>query len=47
MSRPETLYEVNTIDKDKFLEQVYEARVAFIQNIIKNDPSQEKFERGG
>jgi hypothetical protein len=46
MSRPETLYEVNTIDKDKFLEQVYEARVAFIQNIIKNDPSQEKFEKG-
>jgi lysozyme family protein len=43
---PATLNAVNTIDKDKFLEQIYEARVAFIQNIIKNDPPQEKFEKG-
>jgi len=46
MSRPETLYEVNTLDKDKFLGQIYEARVTFIQNIIKNDPTQKKFEKG-
>jgi len=43
---PETLYEVNTLDKDKFLGQIYEARVTFIQNIIKNDPTQKKFEKG-
>jgi lysozyme family protein len=43
---PATLNAVNTFDNDKFLEQVYEARVSFIQGIIKNDPSQEKFEKG-
>jgi lysozyme family protein len=41
-----TLNTVNTIDKDNFLEQVYNARVAFIQDIIKNDPTQKKFEKG-
>jgi lysozyme family protein len=43
---PATLNAVNTIDKDKFLEQVYEARLTFIQNIINNDSSQKKFESG-
>jgi lysozyme family protein len=46
MVGPSTLNALNTIDKVNFLEQVYEARLAFIQNIIKNDPSQEKFEKG-
>jgi lysozyme family protein len=43
---PATLNAVKTSDKANFHEQVYEARVTFIQGIIKNDPSQEKFEKG-
>ena len=43
---PKTLCALNTVEKDNFLKQVYEARVVFIQNIIINDPTQKKFEKG-
>jgi len=43
---PVTVQKVNSVDSDRFRMQVYHARVAFILNIIANDPSQKRFERG-
>ncbi len=43
---PATLKAVNRANPYQFLIQVYNARVAFIVNIIKKDPSQSRFERG-
>lgn len=43
---PVTIQKVNSVDADRFRMQVYHARVAFILDIIANDPSQKRFERG-
>ena len=43
---PETLYAVNTANHITLLQQIYNARINFIENIIKNDPTQQKFEKG-
>ena len=43
---PVTLKAVNRANPYQFLIQIYNSRVAFILNIIKNDPSQSRFERG-
>jgi len=43
---PLTLSKVNGADPCKFLMQVYNARLAFIRNIIRHDPTQKRFERG-
>ena len=43
---PVTIGKVNATDPVAFLQQVYDARVDFIENIIKNDPSQVRFQKG-
>jgi len=43
---PITIKSVNRANPYQFLIQIYNARVAFILNIIKKDPSQKRFERG-
>lgn len=43
---PNTIAAVNNQNPADFHTKVYNARVAFIKNIIKNDPSQKKFEKG-
>jgi len=43
---PNTLQRINTVYPDKFLIQVYNARVAFINNIIQKYPAQKHFQRG-
>ena len=43
---PQTLQRLNNINPNKFLMQIYNARVIFILNIIKKDPTQKRFERG-
>ncbi|MDD4554894.1 MAG: glycosyl hydrolase 108 family protein [Bacteroidales bacterium] len=43
---PATLKAVNSANPYQFLIQVYNARVAFIVNLIRKDPSLARFERG-
>ena len=43
---PQTLQRLNNVNPNKFLMQIYNARVCFILNIIKKDPTQKRFERG-
>ena len=43
---PETLSAVNSSDPSKLLIRIYNARLAFIKNLIKHDSSQAKFEKG-
>jgi len=43
---PVTIKSVNSANPYKFLIKIYNARVIFILNIIKKDPSQKRFERG-
>jgi lysozyme family protein len=43
---PETLSAVNSSDPSKLLIRIYNARLAFIRNLIRRDPTQERFERG-
>jgi len=43
---PVTIKRVNSVNSFRFHMQIYNARVAFILNIIKRDPSQKRFERG-
>jgi lysozyme family protein len=41
-----TISKLNAIDADKFLLRIYNSRLAFIRNILRNDPTQKKFEQG-
>jgi len=43
---PVTIRRVNQADASRFLIRIYNSRLAFIRNIIRNDPSQKKFEKG-
>ncbi len=43
---PVTIGKVNSLPGDIFLIQLYDARVKFIKDIVKNNPSQKKFEKG-
>jgi len=43
---PETLSAVNSSDPSTLLIRIYNARLAFIMNLIRRDPIQERFERG-
>jgi hypothetical protein len=41
-----TIGKVNAAQPDNFLMKIFNARLAFIHDIIRNDPSQKKFEKG-
>lgn len=41
-----TIEKINLVNPFKLLIEIYNARVSFIKNIIKKDPSQKKFEAG-
>lgn len=41
-----TIEKINLVNPFKLLIEIYNARVSFIKNIIKKDPSQKKFEDG-
>jgi len=43
---PVTLARVNRADPGEFLIRVYNARLAFIRKIIRDDPTQKRFEKG-
>lgn len=43
---PETLSAVNKADPAKLLISIYNARMAFIRDLIRQDPTQKRFERG-
>ena len=43
---PETIRAVNQADPILFHQQVFEHRMKFIQQIVRNDPTQARFERG-
>ncbi|MCK9422210.1 MAG: peptidoglycan domain protein [Bacteroidales bacterium] len=43
---PVTITTLNRVNPGEFLIRVYKARLAFIRNIIRNDPSQKVFEKG-
>jgi lysozyme family protein len=43
---PRTLKKINEVNPNRFLLQIYNARVSFILNIIRSDPTQKRFERG-
>lgn len=43
---PGTISAVNSSDPSKLLIRIYNARLAFIRNLIRRDPSQEKFGKG-
>jgi len=43
---PVTIQKVNSVNSYRYHMQIYNARVAFILNIIKKDPTQKRFERG-
>ncbi len=43
---PETIRAVNKADPIQFHQQVFEHRLVFIRQIVRNDPTQARFERG-
>lgn len=43
---PVTIAKVNATQPDDFLMKIFNARLAFIHDIIRNDPSQKRFEKG-
>ncbi|MCK9218932.1 MAG: hypothetical protein M0P47_02645 [Bacteroidales bacterium] len=43
---PVTIGRLNHENPGQFLIKVYNSRVAFIRNIIRNDPTQKRFEKG-
>lgn len=43
---PKTLEKINSMDQKELFEMIFEERVKFLDNIVKNNPSQKRFIKG-